>query len=30
MTEEELFEYLEQELLENELLLARIFGVLDE
>jgi hypothetical protein len=30
MTEEELFEYLEQELLEDELLLARIFGVLDE
>lgn len=30
MTEKELFEYLEQELLEDELLLARIFGVLDE
>lgn len=30
MTEEELFKYLEQELLEDELLLARIFGVLDE
>jgi len=30
MTEKELFEYLEQELLEDELLLARIFGVLEE
>jgi len=30
MTEEELFKYLEQELLEDELLLARIFGVLEE
>jgi hypothetical protein len=30
MTEEELFKYLEQELLEDELFLARIFGVLEE
>lgn len=30
MNEEELFDRLEKEILEDELLLARVFGVLEE